>query len=313
MANARIQLTIITAVYNGEHYIEDTINSVLKFAKAIEFQYIIINDGSTDDTSEILNSFGDKIEVIHQSNAGESTAVNVGIENAKGDCCLVISADDPILTSKLFENVFDDFDRDSNLAAVYPDWQMIDEVGNPIKVIKVPDYSDELLIGRCRTLPGPGVIFRTSFAQQIGGRRSKWTFVGDYDFWLRLSRIGEIRHRPEVLAQWRYHPNSTSVTKRGLKMANERIAVIEDFLKNNKVDTSIGRMALGTSYYMAARLCFFSPEVPGRRYLMKAFRYRRGMVEESQFQVIAYILLLPISRILLNPILTRSAKYRTLI
>lgn len=313
MANARIQLTIITAVYNGEHYIEDTINSVLKFAKAIEFQYIIINDGSTDDTSEILNSFGDKIEVIHQSNAGESTAVNVGIENAKGDCCLVISADDPILTSKLFENVFDDFDRDSNLAAVYPDWQMIDEVGNPIKVIKVPDYSDELLIGRCRTLPGPGVIFRTSFAQQIGGRRSKWTFVGDYDFWLRLSRIGEIRHRPEVLAQWRYHPNSTSVTKRGLKMANERIAVIEDFLKNNKVDTSIGRMALGTSYYMAARLCFFSPEVPGRRYLMKAFRYRRGMVEESQFQVIAYIILLPISRILLNPILTRSAKYRTLI
>ena len=313
MAKERIQLTVITAVYNGEDYIEDTINSVLKFAKAIQFQYIVVNDGSTDHTSEILNSFGDKIEVIHQSNAGESTAVNVGIENAKGDCCLVISADDPILTAKLFENVLDDFERDSNLAAVYPDWQMIDEIGNPIKVIKVPDYSDELLIGRCRTLPGPGVIFRTSFAQQISGRRSKWTFVGDYDFWLRLSRIGEIRHRPEVLAQWRYHANSTSVTKRGLKMANERIAVIEDFLKNNQIDTAIGRMALGTSYYMAARLCFFSSEVPGRRYLIKAFKYRRGLVEESQLQVIAYILLLPISRMILNPILTRSARYRTLI
>ena len=313
MAKARIQLTVITAVYNGEDYIKDTIESVLKFAKDITFQYIVVDDGSTDNTPQILDSFGSKIEVIHQRNMGESSAVNMGIENAKGDCCLVISADDPILTSKLFENVLDDFVSDSNLAAVYPDWQMIDDVGKPIKVIKVPGYSDELLIGRCRTLPGPGVIFRTSFAQQIGGRRSQWTFVGDYDFWLRLSRIGEIRHRPEVLAQWRYHANSTSVTKRGLKMANERIAVIEDFLKNNKVDTSIGRMALGTSYYMAARLCFFSPEVPGRRYLMKAFRYRRGMVEESQFQVIAYILLLPISRILLNPILTRSAKYRTLI
>ena len=313
MAKERIQLTVITAVYNGEDYIEDTINSVLKFAKDIKFQYVVVNDGSTDDTSQILNSFGDKIEVIHQSNAGESTAVNVGIENAKGDCCLVISADDPILTSKLFESVLEDFERDSNLAAVYPDWQMIDEIGNPIKVIKVPDYSDELLIGRCRTLPGPGVIFRTSFAQQIGGRRSKWTFVGDYDFWLRLSRIGEIRHRPEVLAQWRYHANSTSVTKRGLKMANERIAVIEDFLKNNKIDAAIGRMALGTSYYMAARLCFFSSEVPGRRYLIKAFKYRRGLVEESQLQVIAYILLLPISRIILNPILIRSARYRTLI
>ena len=86
MAKERIQLTVITAVYNGEDYIEDTINSVLKFAKDINFQYVVVNDGSTDDTSQILNSFGDKIEVIHQSNAGESTAVNVGIENAKGDC-----------------------------------------------------------------------------------------------------------------------------------------------------------------------------------------------------------------------------------
>jgi glycosyltransferase involved in cell wall biosynthesis len=313
VAKDRIQLTVITAVYNGEDYIEDTINSVLKFASEIEFQYIIIDDGSTDNTSRILNLFGDKIEVFHQKNSGESAAVNVGIENAKGDCCLVISADDPIMTAKLFQNVFDEFEQDSNLAAVYPDWQMIDEMGNPIKVVKVPDYSDELLIGRCRTLPGPGVIFRTSFAQQIGGRRSKWTFVGDYDFWLRLSRIGEIRHRPEVLAQWRYHANSTSVTKRGLKMAKERIAVIEDFLENNKIDTSIMRMALGTSYYMAARLCFYSSEVPARRYLMKAFKYRRGLVDGSQFKVIAYILLLPFSRILVNPILTRSAKYRTLI
>jgi glycosyltransferase involved in cell wall biosynthesis len=308
-----IQLTFITAVYNGDDYIKSTIESVLHFAKDIDFEYIVINDGSTDSTTDILASFGDKIKVIHQQNRGESASVNVGIENAQGTCSAVISADDPILTSRLFENVFDNFDSEPELAAIYPDWQMIDEVGNIIKIIYVPDYSDELLIGRCRTLPGPGVIFRTSFAQQIGGRRSKWTYVGDYDFWLRLSRVGEIRHRPEVLAQWRYHANSTSVTKRGLKMANERIAVIEDFLANNSVENSLSRRALGTSYYMAARLVFFSNEVPGRKYLLKAFKYRRGWVEEAQLQVIAYILLLPISRWLLNPLLSRSKKYRTLI
>jgi hypothetical protein len=96
-------------------------------------------------------------------------------------------------------------------------------------------------------------------------------------------------------------------------MANERIAVIEDFLANNSVENSLSRRALGTSYYMASRLAFFSTEVPGRKYLLKAFKYRRGWVEEAKLQVIAYILLLPISRWLLNPILSHSSKYRTLI
>jgi hypothetical protein len=103
------------------------------------------------------------------------------------------------------------------------------------------------------------------------------------------------------------------VAKRGLEMASERIAVIEDFLANNIVEDSLSRRALGTSYYMAARLVFFSTEVPGRKYLLKAFKYRQGWVEEAQLQVIAYILLLPISRWLLNPILERSKKYRTII
>ena len=306
-------ISIITPVYNGEAFIAETINSVLEKSSKVNFEYIVVNDGSTDSTQNILEQFGKTIRVVYQKNQGESMAINQGISLALGKLILVVSADDPLLTANLFENVFELFDSTPELAAIYPDWQMIDDIGNVIKTIQVPDYSDELLIGRCRTLPGPGVIFRTSFAQQIGGRRSKWTYVGDYDFWLRLSRVGEIRHRPEVLAQWRYHANSTSVTKRGLKMANERIAVIEDFLANNSVEDSLSRCALGTSYYMAARLVFFSNDVPGRKYLLKAFKCRRGWVEEAQLQVIAYILLLPISRWLLNPILERSKKYRTII
>jgi glycosyltransferase involved in cell wall biosynthesis len=313
MSEQSLKLTFITAVYNGEEYIQSTIDSVLKFASNISYEYLIINDGSTDRTREILESFGDKIKIFDQVNSGESASVNVGIKLAGGMCCVVISADDPILTSELFEDVFNKFESQPQLAAIYPDWQMIDDTGQIIKIILLPDYSDELLIGRCRTLPGPGVIFRTSFAQQIGGRRARWTYVGDYDFWLRLSRIGEIKHRPKVLAQWRYHANSTSVTKRGVKMANERIAVIEDFLSSNEIKPSLSRMALGTSYYMASRLVFFSSEVPGRKYLLKSFILRKGWVEEAQLRVIVYILLLPISRWLSNPILIRSKKYRTII
>jgi glycosyltransferase involved in cell wall biosynthesis len=288
-------VTVVTAVYNGEDYIEETILSVLSAARNIEFEYIVVNDGSTDSTLRILEKFKGQIKIIDKANSGESESVTIAFGEALGEYLIVVSADDPLPSEKLFEKSFDDFSSDLNLVAIYPDWNMIGPQGEVLKTIRVPDYSDELLIGRCITLPGPGVIFRKSAALKIGGRRKKWTFVGDYDFWLRLSRIGELRHRPEVLAQWRYHPGSTSVNKRGPKMASERIAVVEEFLSEFSVNPKISRMALGSAYFMAARLVFFNPQVPGKRYLIQSFQKRKGWVEEARLHIILYILLIPIS------------------
>jgi glycosyltransferase involved in cell wall biosynthesis len=301
------KLSVITAVYNGADYIEETIISVLKCCSDIDFEYIILNDGSTDHTLEILKKYKNKIRIIDKNNSGESDSVSIGFREASGGLLLVVSADDPLFTEKLFINVFEHFNQNENLMAIYPDWQMIDGSGNVIKVIKVPEYSDELLIGRCVTLPGPGVIFRRSAALKLNGRNPKWTFVGDYDFWLRLSRLGEIRHRPEVLAQWRHHPLSTSVSKRGLKMAQERIQVVEDFLSSNQVSRHIKNMALGNAYYMAARISYFDRKIPAKKYLFKAFMHRKGWVEEAKIYEVLYVLLLPMSR-LFNPIINMIFK-----
>jgi glycosyltransferase involved in cell wall biosynthesis len=291
-------ITIVTAVYNGQDYIRETIDSVLENTKGIDFEYLIINDGSTDDTREIIESYGSAIRVVNKENSGESASLSFGFELARGDYLLVVSADDPLLTPRIFEEVFTWFNLEKNLVAVYPDWQMIGPSGEVLKKIIVPEYSDELLIGRCNTLPGPGAIIRKSAALEIGGRRQKWTFVGDYDFWLRLSRIGELRHRPEILAQWRYHPGSTSVNKRGPDMANERISVIEEFIFTYEIDPKIAKMALGSAYFMAARLVFFNPNIPGKKYLFQSFRKRQGWVEEARIYIIIYILLTPFSRLI---------------
>lgn len=295
-------ITIVTAVFNGSEYIQETIDSVLRNAAGTSFEYIVVDDGSTDNTLNLLQEYGDKISIVSHANCGESESVTRAFKKARGDYLLVVSADDPLLTSKLFEDVFEWFTNDKNLVAVYPDWQMIDPVGNVLQTVLVPDYSDDLLIGECRTLPGPGVIFRKNAALEIGGRLSKWVYVGDYDFWLRLSRLGEIRHRPQVLAQWRHHPTSTSVSKRGVEMARERIAVVEDFLSKNEIDRQLARKSLGHAYYTAARLTFFSKAVPGKKYLFRAFVLRRGWVEAAEFKVIAFILLDPLSRWMIAPL-----------
>jgi glycosyltransferase involved in cell wall biosynthesis len=295
MINSKPKITIITTVFNGEDYLESTIESVLDCASEINFEYIVINDGSTDKTSNILNKYVTEIKVINQENIGESASVTKGFKLAKGELVMVLSADDPLFTKEIFRNVFELFEKNENLVAVYPDWNLINPTGKILKKILVPDYSDELLIGRFRTLPGPGVIIRKKAALTIGGRRSKWVYVGDYDFWLRLSRIGEIKHRPQVLAQWREHPNSTSVKRKNFAMASERIAVIEEFVEEFKIDDKLKKMALGNAYYMAARLSYFDPKIPGRKWLMQALRYRGGIPEESKLTHLLFLMTFPMS------------------
>lgn len=289
------QLTVITCVFNGEDYLKSTINSVLDCIKGLSAEYLIINDGSTDNTAKILKEYSNQIRVIDQENIGESASVTKGFNLAKGEFVMVLSADDPLFTKEIFQNVFEMFSQDSNLVAVYPDWNLIDKDGNVIKRILVPDFSDELLVGRFRTLPGPGVLIRKEAALKIGGRRSKWTYVGDYDFWLRLSRIGEIRHRPKILAQWREHPNSTSVKKKNFAMASERIEVIEEFVTEFKIEGKLRRMALGNAYYMAARLSYFDPNIPGRKWFIASLKFRKGIPEESNFIHMLYLLTFPLS------------------
>jgi glycosyltransferase involved in cell wall biosynthesis len=295
MVNSKPKITIITTVFNGEDYLESTIESVLDCASEINFEYIVINDGSTDKTSNILNKYVSEIKVINQENIGESASVTKGFNLANGELVMVLSADDPLFTKEIFRNVFELFEKNENLVAVYPDWNLIDSTGKILKKILVPDYSDEFLIGRFRTLPGPGVIIRKKAALTIGGRRSKWVYVGDYDFWLRLSRIGEIKHRPQVLAQWREHPNSTSVKRKNFAMASERIAVIEEFVEEFKIDDKLKKMALGNAYYMAARLSYFDPKIPGRKWLMQALRYRGGIPEESKLTHLLFLMTFPMS------------------
>ena len=294
-------LTIVTPVYNGEKYISETIESVIKSQIKIPYEYIVLNDGSSDSTFSIINRYCDYIKILSHPNMGESATVNVGIENAKGDYILIVNADDPLLTADLINKAYEILKHDSSIVAIYPDWKIINQYGDTIQSKILPEYSDEILIGHCRCLPGPGTLFRRDAAIKIGGRHSKWKYVSDYDFWLRLSRLGKISRLPGVLAQWRENPHSTSISSRGKEMATERILVTEKFLSENKTPPKLRRMALGNCYYLAARLSFFDKEICGQYLLLKAFKLRRGWPEEAKSYVVLYLLLLPFSRILFKP------------
>jgi len=291
-----IDFTIITPVYNGEKYIRETVDSIINCVEGISAEIIVINDGSTDQTQIILETYGTRIHLLNQENAGEANAVNRGISTASGRFSLVVSADDPLLSRELFNKALKIFDSNPSCVVVYPDWQMINENGEVLLEKECEEFSFEKMLGEFNCIPGPGAVFSTTIAKKIKGRNPEYRFTSDYDFWLRMALHGDFIRIPSVLAQWRQHLESTSIGQRGFSMAAERIAVIENYLRLYPQTKELSRQAMASAYYNAAVLSFFNPALPGRKWLLRGFFLRKGWITGSRMRIIAYILLLPTSR-----------------
>lgn len=265
----------------------------------VNAEYIVINDGSTDTTGIILSKFSSQIKVFTTENKGEANAVNLGIEKSNGEYSLIVNSDDPMISSELFHESAQILDLDKKIVAVYPDWQIISDVGEVIAIKVTEDFSRELLIGEFNCLPGPGAIFRTQNARIINGRNTIFRFGSDYDFWLRLSLHGDFKRIPKVLAQWRSHQDSTSINSRGLEMGKERIKIIEDFISCSNIEKKLSRNARAHAYYHAALLSYFSKDIPARKWILKALFIQRGWIKNTDLRIVLFCLLFPLGLYLL--------------
>ena len=291
-----VTFSIITPVYNGEKYIEETIKSVLKAAEGFSYEYLVIDDGSTDNTTEILSKFKNQVICIKQKNSGQATAINRAIGLAIGKYSIIVNADDPLLTEELFLEAIFILDSTPNIVATYPDWQIIDEVGNILQIVRVKEFSIDELVGRFNCLVGPGGIFRLDVAKKIGGWDYNFKFVPDYDFWLRMSNLGSFQHVPKVQATWRTHSHSISIGSRGKEMADERIRVINNYVsRNSNLPKKMKKMAIANSTYRAAVLNYFDKRVNGRKLVWKSLMMYPRLIVEKNPLVLAFLLCTPLS------------------
>ncbi len=292
-----VDFTIITPVFNGSEWIEETVQSVLKYCTGLRFEYIVINDGSTDDTLEKLSQYDDKLTLINQVNQGEANSVNTGIYKGKGKYILVVSADDPMRSQDLLLKAKDLMDSAPDIVCVYPDWSMINHESEIIKEIVVEEFSLEKLVGDYICIVGPGGVFRRTSALEIKGRNPQYRYTSDYDFWLRLSKLGRFQRIPQPLAFWRKHPESTSIAERGNHMGRERISVMENFLNSatDVIPREMANSAMCNAYYQAALLIYFDANVPAKKWLLRAVQLNPRKVLEFDLRVMLYILLFPLS------------------
>jgi len=293
-------VSVIMPVYNGEKYIEETLLSVLDCREFSEIEIIVVNDGSSDGTQVILEKYKDKVRILEQSNSGQASAINRGLNEAVGRYSSIVNSDDPIINAHIFEKSIGTFQKSEGLVATYPDWIIIDRDGQKIRDISVAEYSESELIGKFNCIIGPGGVFKTANALKIGGWDKSYRYVPDYDFWLKLSRTGSFKRIPEFLCSWRNHSESISVKYKGKEMADERVRVMENFTTENVVPNNIRKSGLAHSYYSAASLCYFDHRVEGRRLLWKAISIYPPIILETKLKSILFIVLYPFSKKLTN-------------
>ncbi len=137
-------VSVITPAYNAEKYIKETIESVLGQTYK-NWELIVVNDGSTDSTEEIIKSFDDpRIMLFSQKNSGVSSARNRGIELAKGKYITFLDADDAIPNYSIQERV-DYLDKHSDIDAVHGEISIRDEILQHESEVHKPFYYQNLL------------------------------------------------------------------------------------------------------------------------------------------------------------------------
>ena len=224
-------LSVLMSVYNGEPYLAAALESILNQSYD-NFDFIIINDGSTDKSLEILQSYAKKdkrIKLISHENKGVVAALNEGLAIIHTPFVARMDHDDIALPTRLEKQM--QYLSDNNdclllgtrVIIIDTDGDEICEMGD---YFSHSDIDRGLLEKKGQLIYDPSVIFRKSIVDQLGGYRKKYSYVLDLDLYLRISELGKIENLREPLLKYREHTK-----KMGFVYRDEQITQINEVIK----------------------------------------------------------------------------------
>lgn len=215
-------VSVIMPAYNAARYIEESIDSVLGQDYPNK-ELIIIDDGSTDATVDLIRAYGDRVTLITQQNQGAAVARNAGLNAARGDYIAFIDSDDVWLPGKLRTQVRY-LENHPDVGLVYSRWHKWkpDADGHfPAASTFVPTaeeqqdeepglttegsgwlYTRLLFVSKLHTIT---VVARRSLIDEVGGFDTTLKRGQDYDYWIRASRVTRIHQLDRPLALYRIH------------------------------------------------------------------------------------------------------------
>jgi len=224
----RPQVSVLMPVRNGARWLPEAIDSILNQTYS-DFEVLVIDDGSTDETPNILartQSLDVRLRILKQVPSGLVQALNAGLKAAQGRLIARLDADDIALATRVERQVAI-FESRKDLVLLGAFAEKIDGSGRPVGVLKPesePRKLAELLASRNPFIHS-SVMFSTEAARACGGYRDVFEAAEDFDLWLRLAERGSVAIVPEVLIRYRVHAEGVTSTRTVRQLFSTRLAI----------------------------------------------------------------------------------------
>lgn len=207
------KISVVIPVYNGSNYLSEAINSVLNQTYK-NYEIIVVDDGSTDDTWEVIQSYGDKVRGFKKENGGVSTALNYAIDVMEGEWFAWLSHDDLWLPTKLEEQVHW-MEQHPGCGMYYAGSYLMDEnyklyVDYPGKFY--PPGKDLRMMIRSNYISGITTLIHKKCFKDTGKFSTEHRCLQDADMWFKIMRDFYVSSQKKSLAISRIHRKQTGVT-----------------------------------------------------------------------------------------------------
>ena len=246
----KYSVAVIIPCYNSSKYIQKTIESVLN-QDYENLEIIAIDDGSTDETRKILESYLPKIRMLshpNDANLGEAASVILGITQSKADLIAFLDHDDIWYPNKVKEQA-KIFQKCSDVGLVYTNGYVIDESDNILYKLFPGDFWEENIPGKillkCYIRTSSCVMLKREIFEQIGSFKTDICIV-DHDIWVRMSEVANFYYIPDVLTAYRKHRDQTSLKR---KMWEDGIIILKEACKRYPYGSNLKRKRLAVLYY----------------------------------------------------------------
>lgn len=269
-------VSIVIPTYNYGHGVAEAIDCSLRQTYP-NVEVIVVDDGSLDNTRDVLAKYGNSIKAIYKPNGGVSTARNAGFEISRGEYLLFLDSDDLIPPDKVAKLV-SKIESQPDWGMVYSAWQCIDETGqhvlSEVRHRKQGQLLRDLLL-RAVTIPPGCVLIRRTCLQQVGEFDPLLSAAADIDMWIRIAHAGyEIGYVDEFLFKYRILSNSMS---RNIdKMAQDDLRQLDKYFSRDDIPDNIRALesrARASIYYNWALRCFHSERIEeGQQHMREAIR-----------------------------------------
>lgn len=204
------KVSIITPSYNQGQFLEATIQSVL-VQDYPDIEYIIVDGASKDNSVEIIRKYQDKLAWwVSEKDKGHADALNKGFGRASGEILAWLNSDDTYYPGAVSEAVAYLVDH-PEVGMVYGDANLIDEEGNFLEKFASKQTDYRAMLRGSVHIPQATTFFRADLWKKVGPLDLKLFFAFDYDFWVKLAKVSEVRYLPRLWANFRMHNLGKSV------------------------------------------------------------------------------------------------------